>query len=216
MPIELNDIVFIVFGIGVTIKYTVTSIIFGSIIAIIITFFTFSNNKILLYFSKIYVSVFRGTPLIIQLSVVYFILPTALGIKISSFIAGIIAFSLNSAAYISEILRAGILAVDKRQFEAAKTLGISYKFMMIDIIIPQAIRNIIPSLLNELINLLKESAIVSIIGETDLMRRAQIVAAQKYSYFVPLFTAGACYYLMVIFLGWLVKLAERKLQNDHY
>jgi polar amino acid transport system permease protein len=113
--------------------------------------------------------------------------PTIIGIKLSVFVAGVLAFSLNSGAYIAEHIRAGIEAIDKGQIEAGKALGVPQYYIMKDIILPQAIRKMLPSLINELVNMLKESAIISFLGEADLMRRAQVVAAEKFDYFVLVF-----------------------------
>ncbi|MEY3197239.1 MAG: hypothetical protein RLZZ59_607, partial [Pseudomonadota bacterium] len=132
-------------------------------------------------------------------------------VKLSVFAAGVIAFSLNSAAYVSEIVRAGIEAIDKGQLEAAKALGINKYRMNKDIIIPQAIRNILPPLINELVDLLKESSIISMLGEMDLMRRAQVVAAEKFDYFTPMITAAICYYLLVHIFIYLAGFIEKKM-----
>lgn len=156
---------------------------------------------------------FQRHALILQLSLIYYALPQVLNIEISGFQAGILTFSLNSAAYVSEIIRAGIQSIDKGQREASMVLGISYKDMMKDIIWPQAFRQILPSLVNETINLLKESAIVSTIGEMDLLRRATMVSAEKYTFLEPLMVAGGCYYVMVMILTVLAKRLENKL-ND--
>ncbi len=148
-----------------------------------------------------------------QLFFVYFALPSLLNIEISAFAAVIIAFSLNSGAYVSENIRAGIESVYKGQFEAAKSLGMPYKMMMQYIILPQAIRNILPSLVNEAINLTKESAIISIIGEADIMRRANIIAAEQYSFKEPLLIAALCYYIIVMSMNLLAKVLENRLKK---
>jgi His/Glu/Gln/Arg/opine family amino acid ABC transporter permease subunit len=214
MLLTSDNILYIVKGIFVTLKYTLLSVSLGLGIAIILSLFRMSSYKALQKFVKVYVSLFRGTPLLIQLSLVYLALPSLTGYKISAFAAGVIAFSLNSGAYISEVIRTGINSIDKGQFEAAKTLGIPHTLMMRDIIFPQALRNSLPSLVNEIIDLLKESALVSTIGEADLMRRAQTVAAEKYIYFEPLIVAAICYYIMVMFFSHLAKLLENRLKND--
>lgn len=208
----LNHILFICTGAGITLQYSVISVIFGIIIGTILAIFKVSDSCILRYLANIYTSIFRGTPLLIQLSIVYFAFPQILGINVSAFVAGIIAFSCNSGAYVSEIVRAGIESVDIGQFEACKTLSISRYNMYQDIIIPQAIRNILPALVNELINMLKESAIVSFIGEYDLMRRAQLVSAEQYSYFYPLLVAALCYYIMVMILTFIAYIVSQRLK----
>ncbi len=210
----LSSIKYISGGIIVTLEYTLISVALGLILGSLLALSKLSHNKFLQIFASSYVSIFRGTPLLIQLSLVYFAIPTLIHYKMSVFEAGIIAFSLNSAAYVCEIIRAGIESIDKGQFEASKALGIPYTAMMKDIIFPQAIKNILPALVNEVINLLKETAIISIIGGADLMARAQIVVAEKYSYFIPLFIASIYYYILVEILSYFAKILERKLKTN--
>lgn len=215
MPAQITNflphIYFILEGVIVTLKYSTISVVFGLIIGIVLALLKVSKHLSLRLFADAYTSIFRGTPLLIQLSIVYFGIPGLLGVKLSVFAAGIIAFSLNSGAYVSEVIRAGIMAVDKGQTEAAKALGIPSALIMKDIIIPQAIRNIFPSLINELINLIKESALISMIGEMDIMRRAQVVSAETFSYFFPMITAALAYYLMVLLISSIAKILERRL-----
>lgn len=202
---------FIAFGALITLKYSVISVCLGLMIGILLAMCKISNNKLLKVAANFYTSIFRGTPLMIQLSIIYFAIPPLLGIKVDVLTAGIISFSLNSGAYVSEIIRGGIVSVDKGQFEAAQALGIPYLYMMRDIILPQAIRKILPALINELINMLKESAIISILGETDLMRRANMVAAEQLNFFWPMITAAICYYCMVLIFSKLALMLEKKL-----
>jgi ABC-type amino acid transport system permease subunit len=143
----------------------------------------------------------------------YFITPLLIGYNISIFEAGIIAFSLNSAAYITEIIRAGIISIDKGQFETAKALSIPYFYRMKDIILPQAIRNILPALVNEITGLLKETAIISFFGEEDIMKRADAIATAQYDYFAPLLVAALCYYVLVMMFSSLAKLIERRMKR---
>jgi His/Glu/Gln/Arg/opine family amino acid ABC transporter permease subunit len=199
---------YILGGIKVTLAYTIVSLICGFILGGILAFFKVGEIKPLNWFAAGYTSIFRGTPLILQLSIVYFAFP----FTITPWQAGILTFSLNSGAYISEIIRAGIQAVDKGQMEAAKSLGVPYIRTMYDIILPQALRKMLPSLTNESIDLLKESALISVIGGADILRRAKDVAHEKYIYFEPLIIAGALYYIMVMILATGSKLLERKLR----
>ena len=171
---------FLLEGALITLKYTFLSVFFGFILGTLLSTMKVSTSIVLQRIAQVYTSIFRGTPLLVQLSLVYFGTPQLTGYKITAFESGVITFSLNSAAYISEIIRAGILSVDKGQFEAAKALGIPYHLVMKDIILPQAIRNILPALINETIDLLKESSILSVIGEMDLLRRANVIAAERY------------------------------------
>lgn len=207
----IPSIPFLVEGVVVTLKYAGLSVLFGLLLGIILATFKVSKSKYLLAFATAYTSIFRGTPLLLQLTLIYFGTPQLLEYKITAFEAGVLAFSLNSGAYISEIIRAGINAVDRGQFEASLALGLSYRQTMVDIILPQAIRNILPALMNEMVDLIKESSLVSVIGEMDLLRRANIVAAEKFIYFEPLIFIAGIYYILVISLTKCATLLERKL-----
>lgn len=213
--IWLPSIKYIVSGAFVTLQYTLTSVGIGFVIGALLALARLSSNKYLLLMSKIYTSIFRGTPILIQLSFVYFVLPGLLNIKLSVFAAGVISFSLNSGAYVSEIFRAGIQSIDKGQFEAARAFGVPYPCMIKDIVFPQAFKNILPALVNEVVNMLKESAIISVIGGADLMRRATIVASEKYTYFEPLIIAALCYYILVLFFSFIANKLEKKINASY-
>jgi polar amino acid transport system permease protein len=202
---------YIIEGIGVTLQYTLIALILGAIVGSMISLCRISHIKALKIFASIYTSVFRGTPLLVQLSLIYFVVPS-FGYNITVFESGIAAFSLNSAAYVSEIIRSGINSVDKGQFEASKALSLSYYDMMRGVIMPQALRNILPSLVNEAVNLLKETAIISVIGGVDIMRRAQTVSEESYDYLAPLITAACCYYILVLIFSTFAKIVENKVQ----
>lgn len=208
------SIPYILEGILVTLKFTAISAVLGFIWGTVLSLFKISTFKPLVWFATAYTSIFRGTPLLLQLALVYFATPQLTGYDISALAAGVITFTLNSGAYISETIRGGILAVDKGQREAALSLGVPYRPMMLDVILPQAIKNILPALVNESIALLKDSALVSTIGVADLLRRANIVGAEKYIYFEPLIFAGVIYYLMVMVLTWSGYALERRLQRS--
>lgn len=208
------SIPFIIQGILVTLQFTALSAFLGFIWGTILSLFKISTFKPLVWFANAYTSVFRGTPLLLQIALVYYATPQLTGYDIPALLAGVITFTLNSGAYISETIRGGILAVDKGQREAALSLGVPYQPMMTDIILPQAIKNILPALVNESIALLKDSALVSTIGVADLLRRAQIVGAEKYIYFEPLIFAGIVYYLLVMSLTWGGYALERRLQRS--
>lgn len=208
------QIPFILQGIWVTLLFTLLSGFLGFIWGTVLSLFKISSIKPLNWFGVAYTSVFRGTPLLLQLTLVYFATPQLTGYDISPLQAGVITFSLNSGAYISETIRAGILAVDKGQREAAMSLGVPYALMMWDIIRPQALKNVLPALINESIALLKDSSLVSVISVADLLRRANIVAAQQYVYFEPLLFVGVIYYIMVMFLTWGAYGLERRLQRS--
>jgi His/Glu/Gln/Arg/opine family amino acid ABC transporter permease subunit len=208
------NIPYILAGIFITLQFSLVSAFFGFIWGTILALFKISTIKPLNIFSQAYTSIFRGTPLLVQLTLIYFATPQLTGYDITAFQAGILTFSLNSGAYISETIRAGIQAVDKGQKEACEALGIQYQLMMVDIILPQALKNILPALVNESINLLKDSTLVSVIGVEDMLRRAQIVGAEKYIYFEPLIFVAIVYYLMIITLTWGANGIERKLKSN--
>lgn len=202
------DVTYILGGIPITLGFTIASIICGFVWGGILALFKVGEIKPLNWFAAGYTSVFRGTPLLLQLWIVWFALP----VELTLWQAGILTFSLNSGAYISEIMRAGIQAVDTGQMEAAKSLGVSYIRAMYDIILPQAFRKMLPSLTNESITLLKESALISVIGAPDILKRATSVGVANFGYFEPLLTAGALYYMMVMIVASGAKLLERKLR----
>ncbi|OIU71127.1 amino acid ABC transporter permease [Rossellomorea aquimaris] len=210
----LPSIPFILEGLKVTLMIVGAAGILGFLFGIILSLFKISSVKPLVWFADIYTSVFRGTPLVLQLMIIFYGSPQLFGTQIEPYTAAILSFSLNSAAYISEIIRAGINAVDKGQKEAAMALGIPYSQTMKDIILPQAIKNILPALMNEFITLTKESAIVTVIGAMDVMRRSYMVGSDLYSFFEPLLLAGFIYYIMVMILTLLGKLLERRLKGN--
>lgn len=204
--------VFIMKGVLVTLEYSLISVFLGLIIGSGLAICKVLDLRILKILAHTYTSIFRGTPVLIQLYMVYyFVLPNLFGIKLNIFFAGIVAFSLNSGAYISEIIRAGLESVNQGQVEAAKALGINPLLRMKDIILPQAFRYILPALVNELINLVKESALISIIGGMDLMRRAQIISAETFDFFMPMLTAALSYYILVLIISSFSLALEKRL-----
>tara|TARA_A100000171_G_C2131339_1_gene146973 strand:- start:267 stop:932 length:666 start_codon:yes stop_codon:yes gene_type:complete len=209
----IPSIPFILEGIVITLKYTFFSVFFGLILGMALALMKLSKKKLFSGFAVFYTSLFRGTPLLVQLSLFYFATPQLTGYKISAFESGILAFSLNSGAYISEIIRAGIMAVDKGQFEAMKALGIPYTPGMKDLILPQALKNILPALMNEIVDLLKESSLVSVIGEMDLLRRANLVASEKFIYFEPLLLVAVLYYILVLIFSSCARLVEKRMKR---
>jgi polar amino acid transport system permease protein len=156
------------------------------------------------------ISIMRGTPLLLQLSVVYFITPSLVGIKLDILTTGIITFGLNSSAYIAEIIRSGIESLPKGQFEAAKTLEIPCFYRWKDILLPQVMRAVFPALVSEVIALLKETSLIATLGGMDIMRASQTLAAAEFTYFMPLCIAGAYYYGLVLLIESLGKMAEKR------
>jgi polar amino acid transport system permease protein len=217
MDLDFSQIVpsipYILKGLQVTLQIVAVAALLGFALGTLLALFKIARIKALGLLADGYTSIFRGTPLVLQLMLIYYGLPQLIGYDISAYLAAVLAFGLNSGAYMSEVIRAGIQAVDRGQTEASMALGISYRQMMMNIILPQALKNILPALMNEFITLTKESAIVTVIGATDLMRRAYIVGGETYSYFEPLLFVGAIYYILVILLTLLGKAIERRLKK---
>ena len=197
-------------GAGNTLLYTVFPFFFSFIIANFVAIHNTIYKNWLSAILKVYVSIFRGTPVVVQLFIIYYALPILCpAIQTSGFVSVVITLSLNSGAYLSEILRGALQSIDKGQFEAAQTLKIPNWLMWKDIILKQMYRIAFPNICNEFINLLKETAVVSMIGETDLLRRANNIGAQTYSYMEPLLIAGLYYYVLVMLLTYLSKRWEK-------
>lgn len=201
-------------GVYVTLLFTLVSATFGLIWGAVLSLFKISSVKPLRWFATAYTSVLRGTPLLLQLFLIYYATPQLFNYDISPLMAAGLAFGLNSAAYLSETIRAGIMSVDKGQQEAAMALGIPYRTMMAKIILPQALRAILPALVNECVALLKESSLVSVIGVTDIMRRANVVQATEFRALEALLFAGLIYYVLVLVLTSLAHLLERRLRRS--
>ncbi len=211
--LDNSSIIYIAKGTLITFNFTIISFIIGFSLGALIVLAKVSRNKALSLFADFYISIFRGTPVLVQLSIFYFALPQIIGVKLNAYEAGIITFSMNSAAYVAEILRGGINSIDKGQFEAAKSLSLPYTLTMRRIIFPQVIKNVLPALVNEFVNLLKETSIVSFIGVHDLMKRAQQVSAEQYIYFEPLLIAAICYYVVVLIFSNIANLIEVRLKR---
>jgi arginine/lysine/histidine transport system permease protein len=208
------SIPYILEGIGVTLQIVFGATIIGLVLGVLLALCKIGTIAPLRWLAAFYTSIFRGTPLVLQLMLIYYAVPQIFDIQVDPMPAAIIAFGLNSGAYISEIIRAGINAVDKGQMEAAKALGIPYGKMMKDIILPQAMKNILPSLMNEFITLNKESAIVTVIGALDIMRRAYVVGGATFTYLEPLLIAGLIYYVMTLVLSFLGKMLEKRMRRS--
>jgi arginine/lysine/histidine transport system permease protein len=194
------------------------TVLFGLFLGILIALMRISKNGLLKFISTAYVEIIRGTPMLVQLSIIFYGLNidfpkvTVFGLDMSRFIPGIIALSINSAAYISEIIRAGIQAIDKGQMEAARSLGLNHYSSMRYIILPQAIRNILPALGNEFVVVIKESSIVMIIGIADLMYNTNIVRGATFRPLEPLLVAAGLYFMLTFPLSKLLGKAERRMR----
>ena len=199
-------------SIWITLKFTFFSTILGFLGGFILALITLSKNKFFVFMAKAYISVFRGTPLLVQLMLIYFATPQLTNYTITALEAGVLSFGLNSAAYISEALRGGILAVDKGQWEGAMSLGVPKHRFLLDIIFPQAIKNALPSLVNESIMLLKDSSLVSVIGGADTLRWADLIQAKTFRAFEAFIVAAAVYYVLVMALNYLGSILEKKVR----
>ncbi len=196
-------------------KYTLIlaffTVILGFVFGLFLSIMRLSNKKVFKFLGAAYVEFIRGTPLLLQLYVVYYGLPH-IGIILPDFTAGIVALSVNSAAYISEIVRAGIQSVDKGQLEAARSIGMKKGMAMRYIIIPQAVKTILPALGNEFITIIKESSIVSIIGIHDLMYNTDTIRGNTFRVFEPLMIAALLYFIMTFGLSKILGLFERRMK----
>lgn len=210
----LPSVPYILGGVKVTLALTAVSLFLGFVFGGLLALCKISSYTLVKRAADFYTSIFRGTPLLLQLSLMYYATPQLIGYDLSVWEAGILAFTLNSTAYLSEHFRTGIESIDRGQTEAAMALGIPYHLMMRDIILPQAIRRILPSLVNESIDLLKESALISVIGGADILRRATIVANEKYVFFEPFLIAGALYYVLVMILTFFSKRLEKRMARS--
>ena len=167
-------------------------------------------NKILSKTSDVYVGFFRGTPMVVQLLLGYFVLMPALGVRADNVAVAIVIFGLNSGAYVSEIMRSGINSVDIGQMEAGRALGLSYGKSMTSVIIPQAIKNILPTLGNEFIVLIKETSVVSFIAVVDITKAFRSIADANYEYIIPYLMLALIYLVLVILITLLIKVLERR------
>lgn len=217
-------------GLVNTLKITAGALCVGVIIGIIVAAVRSSYDKnrevmkkrksfgyyILAFFNfvcKLYLTIIRGTPVVVQLMISYFIIFVSAkdGVPV-----GIFAFGINSGAYVAEIFRGGIMAVDNGQFEAGRSLGFNYIKTMIFIVIPQMFKTVLPTLCNEFIALLKETSVAGYVGVIDLTKAGNVIAGRTYSYFIPLITVAVVYLVIVIILSWLVGRLERRLRkSDH-
>ena len=182
----------------------IIGVVIGIIVALIRNYSEFNNKlKILNFLSVAYVNIIRGTPVILQLMIIYYVI----------FFVGVLAFGINSGAYVSEIIRSGINSIDKGQMEAGLSLGLKYSTNMRYIILPQAIKNILPALGNEFITLLKETSVGAYIGIIELTKASDIIASRTYDYFFPLIIVAIIYLLMTLSLTKLISYLEKRFNN---
>ena len=194
-----------------TLKVSLIALLVGLILGIVVCLAKISTFKVLNVIAAIYVEIIRNTPILVQIMIIYFALPE-IGISFTPFMSAIIALSINSGAYVSEIFRSGILAIDKGQMEAGRALGLSYSQTMRKIIVPQAIKNILPALVSEFITLLKETSIIGFIGGIDLLRSASIITSQTYRGVEPLLAVGFIYLILTSIFTVFMRKVERGLK----
>ncbi|PZG77471.1 ABC transporter substrate-binding protein/permease [Staphylococcus aureus] len=198
-------------GIKITILISLIGVALGSILGAFVALMKLSKIKIISWIASIYIEILRGTPMLVQVFIVFFGITAALGLDISALVCGTIALIINSSAYIAEMIRAGINAVDKGQMEAARSLGLNYRQTMKSVIMPQAIKNILPALGNEFVTLIKESSIVSTIGVGEIMFNAQVVQGISFDPFTPLLVAAALYFVLTCVLTRIMNMIEGRL-----
>lgn len=206
-------------GLLVTIEITLAALIIGLALGFVVAIIRSTHDKtgkfkFLNSICKLYLTIFRGTPVIVQLLIIYYLWLGKAGVHEN--IAAIVAFGINSGAYVAEIVRSGIMSIDNGQFEAGRSLGFNYVQTMIYIILPQALKNVLPTLANEFIVLLKETSVASFIAVKDMMKGANALVGFTYNMNIPYITVALIYLVMVLVLQKGVSLLERRLRNsDH-
>ncbi|MBR3643214.1 MAG: amino acid ABC transporter permease [Lachnospiraceae bacterium] len=199
-------------GIGVTIKVSLLAVVIGIFIGFFIALCNLSKNKTLNVIGKIYTDVIRGTPSVTQLMIIYFVVFAT--INWSKWIIAAIAFGINSGAYVSEIIRAGILSIDKGQTEAGRSLGLTAKQTMLYIVVPQAVKNIFPAMGNEFITLIKETAIVGYVGLMDIQKAGDFIKSATYEAFMPLVGTAIIYFVLIKLLTLALGKYEKHLRKS--
>ena len=207
----------LLWGLFVTLKITFYAVILGFVLgfSVAIVRNVYENTKklkILNFICNVYLTVIRGTPVVVQLLIIYFVIFSS--IKIDKSIAAVLAFGINSGAYQAEIFRSGINSIPKGQMEAGRSLGFNYRQTMVNIIMPQAIKNVLPTLGNEFIVLMKETSVAGYIALEDLTKAGDIIRSRTYSAMMPFLAVALLYLIMVMFFTYLLKLFERRLARS--
>ena len=206
-------------GLKITLLVPVFAVLIGVVLGFLIAIVRTTHDKtgklkILNAICKVYLTVIRGTPVVVQLMIIYFIIFGS--VDISKVVVAIVAFGINSGAYVAEIFRSGIMSIDNGQFEAGRSLGFNYAQTMMYIVMPQAFKNVLPTLCNEFISLLKETSVSGYIALQDLTKGGDIIRSRTYDAFMPLIAVALIYLAMVMIFTKLVSLLERRLRNsDH-
>lgn len=210
--IEKKRYTFLTEGIWMTIKVSLVAALFGLVIGFVIAIFNLSNKKALNKIGKVYTDIIRGTPSVTQLMIIYFVVLAKTGL--AKWLIASIAFSINSGAYVSEIIRAGILSIDKGQTEAGRSLGLKGSQTMMSIVIPQAVKNIFPALCNEFITLIKETAIVGYVGLVDIQKAGDFIKSTTYEAFMPLIGTAIIYFVIIKVLTVSLGKVEKRLRKS--
>ncbi|MFV8830509.1 amino acid ABC transporter permease [Alkalihalobacterium sp. APHAB7] len=198
-------------GMWITVLITVISLLIALVIGLAFGLCSISRNKLLRAIATIYVDLIRGTPILVQILFIYFGLPSATSITLTAFTAGVIAISINAGAYLVEIFRAGINSIDKGQMEAGRTLGFSYAQTMRIIILPQAVRRMIPAFVNQFIVSIKDTSLLSVIGIAELTMSGQSIYAMNFRAFEILGMVGILYFVLIYTLTLFSRWLERRL-----
>jgi His/Glu/Gln/Arg/opine family amino acid ABC transporter permease subunit len=207
-----NRYMMFVKGLGMSLQLTLFAAVIGSIIGLLVALARLTNNKALNYIAEKYINVIRGTPVVVQLLIIYFAVFATTSLPRVTVAS--IAFGINSGAYVAELIRAGIQAVDKGQMEAARSIGLSYPQAMVYIVIPQAIKNILPGMGNEVISLWKETAIAGFIGLDDLMRASEIVRSRTFSNYTPYLVIALIYFYITVLMTMMLGKLERRMRKS--
>lgn len=217
--LQQNGYVKVVQGLQNTLLIAITGLIIGIVIGTLIATVRVLPKykrlpKVLNAICSVYVSLFRGTPMVVQLLVFYYVLLPIIGVHITGVQVAMVVFGLNSGAYISEIMRSGIQSVDSGQLEAGRAVGLSFGVTMVKIVIPQAVKNILPTLGNEFISLIKETSVVSFVGAADLYVAFSYIGSNSYEFMVPYLVMSMIYIVLVLIISLLIKLLERSLNRS--
>ncbi len=210
IQLVLDSLPLLGLGALVTIEISAVAVALGVMIGLFVGIAELSRYSWLRIPAKVYVDFIRGTPLLVQIFIIYFALPVIIGARIEPFVAAVCACSINSGAYVAEIFRAGIQSIDKGQTEAGRSLGMSWSQTMINVIIPQAFRRIIPQLGNEFIAMLKDSSLVSVIGFEELTRKGQLIIASTYGSLEIWTTVAIIYLIMTLSISRFVSYLEKR------
>ncbi len=217
--VDQNGYVKVVQGLQNTVLIAITGLILGILIGTLIATVRVLPKynvlpRILNGICEVYVALFRGTPMVVQLLIFYYVMLPLMGVNITGVQVSMLVFGLNSGAYVSEIMRSGIQSVDSGQMEAARSVGLGFGNAMIMVVIPQAVKNILPTLGNEFISLIKETSVVSFVGAADLYVAFSYIGSNNYEFMVPYLVMALIYIVMVLIITLLIRLMERSLNKS--